>query len=126
MQLILQLAQNQMNQPSMEKLNCADCEGTSDWIPCKISNSNESICYATCPLCKKDLVQCRLCTYNFIENNNRVVSEGYMMIHLKQKHNIAAQKRQKTSGVSEHRTGKVGRTLAVAPLDHSTTNKLSR
>ena len=26
----------------------------------------------------------------------------------------------------EHRTGKVGRTLAVAPLDHSTTNKSSR
>ena len=101
------LAQNQMNQPSMEKLNCADCEGTSDWIPCKISHSNESICYVTCPLCKKDLVQCRLCTYNFIENNNPVLiksrrsPEGYMTKHLKQKHNIAAQKRQKTSGVSE-------------------------
>ena len=101
---LLQLAQNQMNQPSMGKLNCADCEGTSDWIPCKISHSNESSCYVTCPLCKQDLVQCRLCTYNFIENNNPVLinnrrsPEGYMMRHLKQKRNIAAQKRQKTSG----------------------------
>jgi len=60
-----------------------------------------------CPYCKEDLVQCRLCNYNFIENNNPVLiknrrsAQGYMVKHLKQMHNIAAQKRQKTSGITE-------------------------
>ena len=96
-----------MNQPSTEMLNCVNCLGTSDWILCKISNSIENICYVKCPYCKEDLVQCRLCTYNFIENDNPMLiknmrsAQGYMVIHLKQMHNIAAQKRQKTSGITK-------------------------
>ena len=100
------------------KLNCINCQGTSDWIQpdsdhipdstthatFKISDSNENICYVKCPHCRVDLVQCRLCTYNFIKNDNPVLiksrrsPEGYMTKHLKQKHNIATHKRQKTSG----------------------------
>ena len=92
---------------STEKLLCVNCLGTSEWIPCKISNSNKNICHVKCPYCKEDLVQCRLCNYNFIENNNPVLiknrrsAQGYMVKHLKQMHNIAAQKRQKTSGITE-------------------------
>ena len=53
--------------------------------------------YLLCELSPMQTGPCpvQLCTYNFIENNNLVLRnnrrspEGYMMRHLKQKHNIA-------------------------------------